>query len=88
MKSAFDRAMERFGGEASNCTPEQKKQLSEIDKLYDAKVAQAKFEGEQRLAKAADDAEKLERVRDEIAIEIASFNRKRETEKEKVRQKK
>ena len=57
------------------------------DKLYDAKVAQARFEGEQRVAKAAaaDDAEKLEKMREEITLEVASINRKRELEKEKVR---
>jgi hypothetical protein len=91
VKSAFERALERFGGEERKYTAEQKQRLAEIDKLYDAKVAQARFEGAQRLGKAGapttvEAAAKLEKMRDEIAIEVASINRKRDAEKDTVRQ--
>ena len=85
MKSAYELAMERLGGEVREYTEEQKEQLADIDKVYDAKAAQAKFDAKARLGKAAGDAEKQEQIRKDLVTELASVESKREREKEKLR---
>ena len=55
MKSAFELAMERLGGNIKQYSNEQKEQLADIGKLYDAKIAQAKFAAADRLKKAGND---------------------------------
>lgn len=85
MKSAYERAMERFGGTPTRVlTPAQKDQLAEIDRKYQAKIAEAELMGGQRL-QAATDPERLDQVRQEIALEIRSLREKAESEKNKVR---
>jgi len=85
MKSAYELAMERFGGDVREYTAEQKTQLAEIDSVYDAKAAQAKFEAQSRLEKAGADVEKREEVRQDQAVELASIERRREQKKEELR---
>ena len=43
MKSAFELAMERFGGPAKSYSDSQKQQLADVDKDIDAKIAQLKL---------------------------------------------
>lgn len=84
MKSALELAMERFGsGTVRELTAEQKEQLAEIDRKFDAKIAEAKIRTEPRLRSLPnDDADQL---RVELATEIAGFNEARERQKEKLR---
>ena len=72
MKSAYELAMERLGGAARQYSAEQKAELAEIDRLYDSKVVQAKFDAEARRRQAAGDAEKLKQIDDDMALEIRS----------------
>ncbi len=85
MKSAFELAMERLGEDICEYTDEQKTQLSELDSSYDAKIAQAKFEAGSRLSAAAGDAEKQKQIRDDLSVELASLNSRRDREKEALR---
>ena len=86
MKSAFERAMERFGGdEIRSYTDEQKEQLAEVDRVYDAKTAQAKFSAQARLSEAGGDAEKSEQVREDLRVELASIEGQREKKKKALR---
>jgi len=85
MKTAYELAIERLGGAEKKLTQEQKKELAEIDRVYDAKVAEAKIGSESRLKEASDDPEKEKQVREELAEELARLDRKREDKKDAVR---
>ncbi len=85
MKSAYDLAMERLGGGVRQYTAEQKAELAEIDRLYDSKVVQAKFDAEARRRQAGGDAEKLKQIDDDMALEIRSHEARRERRKEELR---
>jgi len=84
MKSAFERALEKFGHTIRELSPEQKEKLAEIDRVYDAKIAEIRLGTESKLRQTSD-PEKAEALRSEMARKIADLNRKREREKEKVR---
>ena len=85
MKSAYELAMERLGGEIREYTDEQKGRLAEIDRKYDAKIAQVKLDAENQLRAAGVDSAKQDDVRSRSAGEIASLNGKREAEKDRAR---
>jgi hypothetical protein len=84
MKSALERAMERFADEpVKELSAGQKERLAEIDRTFDAKVAEAKIRTEPKLAALA--GEEADQLRAELAVEIAGFNEARERRKEEVR---
>jgi hypothetical protein len=85
MKSAFELAMERFGGAVQKLTVEQKEQLAEVDRLYEAKIAQARFDAQARQESCQGDREKLGQVQSDLIVEIRSLETRREREKEKLR---
>jgi hypothetical protein len=86
MKSALERALERFddGEEVQTFTDEQKEQLAEIDRIYEAKIAKAKLDAQQRLAVAEHPAAQ-QQIRDDLNVEVRSYSEKRDREKEKLR---
>ncbi len=86
MKSAFELAMERFGGAVQKFTPEQKEQLAEVERLYEAKLAQARFDANGRLEACQDNPEKISQVQSDLAVEIRSLETRRERKKEELRQ--
>jgi len=84
MKSSFELAMKRFGGgELRELTAEQKEQLAEVDRKFDAKVAQAKIrtEGTLKTVKPED----AERISQGLVGELAGLSQAREREKEALR---
>ena len=85
MKSAFELAMERLGGGARQYTAEQKEQFNEIDREFDARIAQMKLQAQSDRAKVADDAAKLKEFEDKLAEEIRRLESKREDRKEALR---
>ena len=85
MKSAFELAMERLGGDLHEYTEEQKEQLAEVDRIFDAKMAQAKFDAQSRRSAAGEDGEKLEQIQDDVAVELRSVEEQREKKKEALR---
>jgi hypothetical protein len=85
MKSAYELAMQRLGGTARQYTAEQKEQLADLDRLYDSKIVQAKFEAQARRSGATTDAAKLKMIDDDLALEIRSLDAKRERRKEELR---
>ena len=85
MKSAFELAMERLGGGARQYTAEQKEQFNEIDRDFDARIAQAKLQAQSERLKVADDAEKLKEFEDRLAEELRRLESKREEKKEALR---
>lgn len=86
MKSAYELAMERLGGGGlRDYTDEQKDRLAEVDRKYDAKIAQLKMDAENQVRACARDSGKQDEVRARSATEIAALNKKREAEKDSLR---
>ena len=52
MKSSYELAMERMGGEDAPLSDDQKKQIAEIDAKYKAKVAEKKIFLEKSISEA------------------------------------
>ena len=83
MKSAYEIAMEKLNavsGPVKTLSDEQKEQVAEIDKRYDAKIAETKLTYDDKLAAAPQD--EYQNVQDELSSELARLEEKRETEKE------
>jgi len=86
MKSAYDRAMERFGGAPlRQLSDAQKAQLADIDSLFQARIAEAELAAQDRLRRHENDAAAQEQVRQDLAVELASLRARREDEKNRVR---
>ena len=88
MKSSYELAMERMGGEEAPLSDDQKKQISEIDAKYKAKVAEKKIFLEKSISEALqkENQEEVDLLRRQIAEEIANLENKAELEKEKIHQ--
>ena len=87
MKSSYELAMERMGGgDDSPLSPEQKKQIAEIDSKYKAKIAERKIFLEKNISDALQQEkhEEIDTLRKQVAEEIASLENKAEQEKEKI----
>jgi len=91
MKSAYELAMERLNaadpGAARTLTPEQKKELAEIDSRYKAKLAEREIFLKQQItaAREAGQAEEFEKLNDQLRRERTRIEEEREEEKDKVR---
>lgn len=86
MKSAYELAMERLAkesGPSKTLTAEQKAAVHEIEKKYEAKIAETRLEYDARLNSAQSAAE-LEQVRAEMAAALRSLEEKRDGEKDAV----
>jgi len=84
MKSAYELAMERMGGESRELTEGQKSAISEIDSQMRAKVAETEIMFDQQLAAEADPA-KSAFLQQTKQGEIAKIKENAEEEKENVR---
>ena len=87
MKSSYELAMERMGGEDKPLTDEQKAKIAEIDSKYKAKIAERKIFLEKSLqdALAKGSHEEADEARKILAKEVNSLEEKAESEKEKIR---
>jgi hypothetical protein len=90
MKSAYERAMERFGGDQPipSLSPEQKAALATIDDKFNAKVAEKELFLGDLINKAAAERNyyEIEQIQEQKRREIAKLDKDREEEKEKIRQ--
>ena len=89
MKSAYERAMERFGGqEIVSLTDEQKKALAEIDDKYRAKIAERELFLGDLIKKAVQTRsyEGIAPIEEQKRRDVAKLEREREEAKEKIRQ--
>lgn len=86
MKSAYELAMERLEKDspATAISNEQKKQLADIDRVYDAKIAEREVFLKDAIKKAKDFAER-EKLEKQLQSERAKINAERESKKDKVR---
>ena len=89
MKSAYELAMERMGGdgESKPLTGEQKEKIAEVETRYKAKIAERKIFLEKSLSDAIEqhNHEEADTIRRQLADEIASLEDKAEADKEKIR---
>ncbi len=86
MKTAYELAMERLekaSGPTRKLSNAQKARIAEIEKIYDAKIAETKLASESEML-SADSMEALNKFRQGLADAIASIEERREKEKEAV----
>jgi len=84
MKSAYELAMERMGGEAHELTDQQKADIAEIDSKMKAKVAETEIMFDQQLASEIDPAKAslIQQTKVELLTKIKATA---EVDKENVR---
>jgi hypothetical protein len=87
MKSSYEIAMERLNqnAPATKLTSKQKQQLAELDSRYAAKIAEREIALNSEVAKAADDVEKEESLRDQLVFDRKKLQAELEEKKERVR---
>lgn len=91
MKSAYDLAMERLTksdpAAGKPLTAEQKGRLAEIDRVFQGKLAEREIFLKKQLddAWAAQNAEEVGKIKQQLASERARLDEEREAEKERVR---
>ncbi len=91
MKSAYELAMERLAKSDPDTsrplTPEQKSRLGEIDRVYQGKLAEREIFLKKQLneALAAQKAEEVQKIHQQLVNERARLEEEREEEKERVR---
>jgi hypothetical protein len=91
MKSSYELAMERLAksdpGSGKPLTQEKKTRLAEIDRVYQGKIAEREIFLKKQLddAFAAQKADEIEKIKQQISSERARLEEDRESEKERVR---
>ena len=88
MKSSYELAMERMGGEDRPLTSEQKERIAEVDAKYKAKIAERKIFLEKAIqdALAQEKGDEADELRSQLVRETAKLETKSEEEKEKIRE--
>jgi len=90
MKSSYELAMERLskGSPAVKLTPEQKKEIAELESKAAAKIAEREIFIEGEIVKAIDkgDHEAIEQLKKQLVSDRKSAQADLEEKKEKVRQ--
>jgi hypothetical protein len=84
MKSSFELALERTGGTLKKVSEGLKEKIAEIDRKYQAKMAEAELALRDRFARAKD-IEERRQIQEDFVVEQASIRSKWEQEKEKAR---
>jgi hypothetical protein len=87
MKTAYELAMERLNktAPAAKLTSAQKKELAELDSKYAAKIAGREIALKDEMARVAQDFEKAEALREQLANERKKLQAELEEKKEAVR---
>ena len=90
MKSSYELAMERLNknSPATKLTAAQKKQLAELDSKYTAKIAEREIALNGEIAKAADDFQKEESLREQLMTDRKKLQADLEEKKEQIRSQK
>jgi hypothetical protein len=87
MKSAYERAMERFGdGDSPALNGEQKASIAEINQKHEAQIAERKtfLEGKIQAALADGQIEEVEALREQLSRDLATIRDDWERAKQKV----
>ncbi len=90
MKSAYELAMERLekASPSLSLTEDQKKEISEVDSVYRAKIAEQELflKNQIRNAQTARKLEEVESLEKQLASEIRRLQNECEAKKEKLRE--
>jgi hypothetical protein len=88
MKSAYELAMERLSKNAPTVkiSAELKKQLAELDSKYAAKIAEREISLAGEIARAAEDPEKAQALREQLTHEKKKLQAELEDKKERLRE--
>ena len=88
MKSAYELAMERMGGDEKPLTAEQKERIADVDAKYKAKIAERRIFLEKAIqdALAQEKTEEAEELRSKLVQETAKLEAKSEEEKDRIRE--
>ena len=88
MKSAYELAMERMGGDEKPLTAEQKERIADVDAKYKAKIAERRIFLEKAIQDvlAQEKTEEAEELRSQLVQETAKLEAKSEEEKDKIRE--
>lgn len=88
MKSSYELAMERLNKTAPSVklSAAQKAELAELESVYAAQIAAREITLKNELAQAADDFEKADALRQQLALECKKLQAELEAKKERVRQ--
>ncbi len=86
LKSSWELALERAGSAGPKLTAGQKARLAELDKIYTAKIAELEITEKPKIAAAAGDAEKAEKLSDHFRRAVQKLRDELERKKEEVRQ--
>ncbi len=84
MKSAYELAMERLGGESQKLTEEQKQAIAETDAKMKARIAETEIMFDQQLAAESDPA-KASLIQQTRQQQIGKVKQEVEMEKEAIR---
>ena len=85
MKSAYELAMERLNqdrGPEKSLNDDQRARIAEVDKKFDARIAEEKLGAESRIAAAG--FEEATKIREALTAELASLEEHREREKQAI----
>lgn len=87
MKSAYELAMERLSKTAPSVklSDAQKKEIAELESQYGAKIAAREIALKAEIANAADDMEKENALREQLATDRKKLQAELEEKKERVR---
>ncbi len=85
MKSAYELAMERLGGESKGLSDEQKDAIADIDVKMKSSIAEAQIMFDQQLA-AEDDPAKAAFIQQTRQQQIAKFKADADSAKQEIRQ--
>lgn len=93
MKSAYEKAMERFGADSSAVRPltdKQKARITELNNLYQAKIAERETFLRSRIqtARAQGDLNECAELEEQLRRDLAALREEWETKKQKVRDEK
>ena len=88
MKSAYELAMERLNKTAPTVklSDAQKKEIAELESQYSARIAAREIALKGEMATAADDVEKENALREQLALDRKKLQAELEDKKERVRQ--
>jgi hypothetical protein len=87
MKSAYELAMERLSKTAPSVklSDAQKKEIAELESQYGAKIAAREIALKAEISSAADDVEKENALREQLATDRKKLQAELEEKKERVR---
>jgi len=84
MKSAWELALERSGGNLNELSDEKKSQIANIENKYKAKMAEIEITYQQKFVSVTT-VEELEQLKDNMAVEQASARSLAEKGKKEIR---